>query len=108
MQVCDTPQRAADYWRLHIEDNPYFHPERECFAVLFLNTRRRVKGHQLLTQGTGDNIPDPDAKWVVLLGQLLEMRGDNQGALKSYNRALKLSSTGAMARWLKAKVLELQ
>jgi hypothetical protein len=56
MQICDTPQRAADYWRLHVEDSPYFDPERECFVVLFLNTRRRVKGHQLLTQGTADTI----------------------------------------------------
>jgi len=56
MQLCDTPQRAADYWRMHVEDNPYFDPERECFAVLLLNTRRRIKGHQLLSQGTGDTL----------------------------------------------------
>jgi len=54
MQICDTPQRAADYWRLHVEDNPYYNPECECFVILLLNTRRRVKGHQLLTIGTGD------------------------------------------------------
>ena len=32
--------------------NPYFNPEIECTAVLFLNRRNRVKGHQLLTLGT--------------------------------------------------------
>ena len=56
MQVCDTPQGAADYWRMHVEDNPYFDGERECFVVLFLNTRRKVKGHQLLTMGTADTL----------------------------------------------------
>ena len=27
MQFCDTPERAADYWRLHIATNPYFREE---------------------------------------------------------------------------------
>jgi DNA repair protein RadC len=56
MQFCDTPQRAADYWRLNIATNPYFNPDCECFAVLMLNTRRRVKGHQLVTIGTMDTL----------------------------------------------------
>ncbi len=56
LQLCDTPDKAADYWRLHVAENPYFDTERECFAVLMLNTRRRVKGHQLLSQGTADTI----------------------------------------------------
>jgi len=40
--------------------NPYFNPECECFVVLLLNTRRRVKGHQLLTIGT------MDTSWFIL------------------------------------------
>lgn len=56
MLICDTPDNAAAYWRLHIATNPYFNPDCECLAVLMLNTRRRVKGHQLLTQGTQDTI----------------------------------------------------
>jgi DNA repair protein RadC len=56
MAMCDTPDKAAEYWRLHIATNPYFDAERECFAALMLNTRRRVKGHQLLTMGTLDTI----------------------------------------------------
>lgn len=56
MVTCDTPQKAADYWRLNILSNPYFNPECECFAALLLNTRRRVKGHQLLSIGTLDTI----------------------------------------------------
>lgn len=56
MLVCETPQQVADYWRLHIATTPHFNPECECLAVLMLNTRKRVKGHQLLTTGTMDTI----------------------------------------------------
>ena len=54
--LCDTPDRAAEYWRLHVPTNPYFNPECECFVVLILNTRRRVKGHCLVSIGTLDTI----------------------------------------------------
>jgi DNA repair protein RadC len=56
MQVCDTPEKAAEYWRLHIATSPHFNPDCECFVVLLLNTRRRVKGHQLVTIGTMDTL----------------------------------------------------
>jgi DNA repair protein RadC len=56
MLICETPDQAAEYWRLHIATNPYFDPERECLAVILLNTRRRVKGHQLVTIGTMDTM----------------------------------------------------
>ncbi len=56
MQLCDEPQKAADYWRLHVQTIPYFNPDCECLAVLMLNTRRRVKGHQLVSIGTLDTI----------------------------------------------------
>ena len=42
LALLDTPDKAADYWRAHIESHPYFNPECECFVVLILNTRRRV------------------------------------------------------------------
>jgi DNA repair protein RadC len=55
LQLCDTPDKAAEYWKRHIaEGNPYFNPECECLAVLLLNTRRRVKGHYLVSIGTQD------------------------------------------------------
>jgi DNA repair protein RadC len=53
---CDNPDQAAAYWRMHIADHPYFNPECECFVVLLLNTRRRVKGHHLVSVGTLDTI----------------------------------------------------
>jgi hypothetical protein len=56
MMVCDTPQGASNYWRMHIPGNPYFNPECECFVVLILNTRRRVKGHHMVSVGTLDTI----------------------------------------------------
>ena len=56
MKICDTPDTAADYWRQHVATNPYFNPEAECLVVILLNTRRRVKGHQLVTIGTMDTI----------------------------------------------------
>jgi DNA repair protein RadC len=56
MHLCDTPDKAADYWKLHIATNPCFNPECECFAVLILNTRRRVKGFQMISIGTLDTI----------------------------------------------------
>ena len=56
MQICDTPELAAQYWRLHIQTHPYFDPERENFVVLILNTRRRIRGHQLVSIGTMDTL----------------------------------------------------
>jgi proteasome lid subunit RPN8/RPN11 len=56
MQDCDTPEKVAAYWNLHVVANPYFDPERECLAVLLLNTRRRAKGHQLISIGTLDTL----------------------------------------------------
>jgi hypothetical protein len=56
LMICDTPAKAAEYWRMHIADHPYFNPECECFVALMLNTRRRVKGHYLVSIGTMDTV----------------------------------------------------
>lgn len=56
LMLCDSPDRAVEYWRLHIATSPHFNPECECLAVLLLNTRRRIKGHQLVTIGTMDTL----------------------------------------------------
>ena len=56
MQLCDTPDRAADYWRMHIASHQHFNPDCECLAVLILNTRRKVKGHHLVSIGTMDTL----------------------------------------------------
>src|ERR1035437_5562146 len=56
MQICEQPQQVADYWRLRIATHQYFNPDCECFVVLLLNTRRRIKGHHLVTIGTMDTL----------------------------------------------------
>jgi RadC-like JAB domain len=52
LHLCNRPDKAAEYWRLHIATNPYFNSECECAAVLMLNSRHHVKGHQLISIGT--------------------------------------------------------
>jgi len=56
MQLCETPTQAADYWRTHITQHPYFNPECECLVALILNTRRKIKGHYFVSVGTMDTI----------------------------------------------------
>ena len=56
LQICDTPDRAAAYWRQNIPQHPLFDPECECMIVLILNTRRRVKGHCFVSTGTMDTL----------------------------------------------------
>jgi DNA repair protein RadC len=56
MQQCETPDQAAAYWKAHIPGHPYFDCERENLVVFILNTRRRIKGHYLVSIGTMDTI----------------------------------------------------
>lgn len=56
LQLCDTPDQAAAYWRLHVASHPYYTDECECFVVLMLNTRRHVRGHHLISTGTLDSV----------------------------------------------------
>ena len=56
MTLCDTPEAAAAYWRLHVPTTEAFDPECECFTVLLLNTRRRIKAHHLVSVGTHDTL----------------------------------------------------
>jgi DNA repair protein RadC len=56
LQTCDQPSLAARYWREHVTSHPVFNPEVECFVVLLVNTRRRIKGHVLISTGTLDTI----------------------------------------------------
>jgi hypothetical protein len=56
IQLCETPEQAAAYWKMHITTHPYFNPECECLVVLILNTRRKIKGHYFVSIGTMDTI----------------------------------------------------
>ena len=33
LQHCETPDKAADYWRLHIATHPHFNPDCECLST---------------------------------------------------------------------------
>jgi len=56
MQLCDTPDKAADYWRNHVVTHPYFNRDVECFVILLVNARRKIQGHVLISTGTLDTI----------------------------------------------------
>ena len=56
MQQCETPEQAVAYWRSHIASDPRFNPECECLVVLILNTRRRIRGHHVVSIGTMDQV----------------------------------------------------
>lgn len=56
LQLCDTPEKVVEYWNTHLKDHPYVSPDCECLVVLLLNTRRRVKGHHLVSIGTMDTL----------------------------------------------------
>ena len=56
MMQCDTPEKAASYWREHVTAHPYFNPDVESFVILLLNTRRKVLGHCLISTGTLDTL----------------------------------------------------
>ena len=56
IQLCDTPDKAAQYWNTNIKTHPHYNSDQEFFVVLLLNTRRKVKGHSLLAIGTLDTV----------------------------------------------------
>ena len=51
LPFCETPDNAVEYWRSHITTAPHFNPDVECFAVLLLNVKRRIRGHHLVSIG---------------------------------------------------------
>ena len=56
LMLCDTPNKVAEYWNLHLRIHPYVSPDCENFVVLFLNTRRCIKGHHLVSIGILDTL----------------------------------------------------
>ena len=56
LATCEQPELAARYWREHVTTHPAFNADVECFVALLLNTRRRVKGHVLISTGILDTI----------------------------------------------------
>ena len=56
LRSCDTPQHAAGYWRQCVSPSPHYDPDKECFVVLLLTTRKRVKGHHVVGIGLLDQV----------------------------------------------------
>lgn len=56
LQLCDTPEKAASYWRAHVVNHPYYSPDVETMVVILVNTRRRIIGHHLVATGTLDTL----------------------------------------------------
>ena len=54
--LVETPKDAADYWRKHISTEARFNPHAESLVLLMLNTRRRLIGHVVLSQGTKNTL----------------------------------------------------
>lgn len=54
--IADTPESAATYLRDVITRSPQWQPETESFWVLMVNTRRRIKGHVMISTGTLDTV----------------------------------------------------
>jgi DNA repair protein RadC len=56
LSLCDTPEKSVEYFRAHVATADSFNPEVETMVVLLLNTRRKIKGHVLVSTGTLDTI----------------------------------------------------
>jgi DNA repair protein RadC len=72
LQLCDTPDKAASYWRTHVVNHPYYAPDVETMVVILLNTRRRILGHHLVATGTLDTIlvhPREVFRAAVIIGR---------------------------------------
>ena len=52
LTLCDRPQQAVEYWHRHIATTSHFNPDCECFAVLLLNVRKRIRGHHIVSIGS--------------------------------------------------------
>lgn len=51
LPYCISPDDAVAYWRTNIATAPHFNSEVECFAVILVNTKRRIRGHHIVSIG---------------------------------------------------------
>ncbi len=52
LPLCEMPEQAVAYWRNHITTGPLFNRDVECFVTLLLNTKRRIRGHHVVSIGS--------------------------------------------------------
>ncbi len=56
LREIQTPEKAAEFWRTAIQPDPHHNPDVESLYVLFLNTRRKIIGYSLISNGTLDTL----------------------------------------------------
>jgi DNA repair protein RadC len=54
--LADNPERIYAFWKQNVETASWFDQEKECFVVFLLNTRRRIKGFNLISLGSLDQV----------------------------------------------------
>jgi DNA repair protein RadC len=54
--LCETSDDVVANWRSHIETAEWYRSEQECVVAIFLNTRKRILGHHLVTIGILDQM----------------------------------------------------
>jgi DNA repair protein RadC len=54
--LADTPERIVAHLRTQLGGSLVYTPDVECFMIVLLNTRRRVIGWQVLSNGTIDTL----------------------------------------------------
>lgn len=52
--IIDAPDAAARYWREHITKADWYDPDKEMVVALILDTRKQIKGHNLVSLGILD------------------------------------------------------
>lgn len=52
MLQCDTPAGAVRYWQANVVTAQHFNQDCECFVVLMLNTKLRIRGHHIISIGS--------------------------------------------------------
>jgi|ERR1039458_5067755 DNA repair protein RadC len=54
--IIENPPQAVGFWREHVITAPWFKEDKESLCVFLLNTRHRLLGFELVSQGTLDTI----------------------------------------------------
>jgi DNA repair protein RadC len=54
--LVDTPERAYEFHREHVQPAPWYDTDKEAFVALFLDTRRRICGFALIALGSLDTV----------------------------------------------------
>lgn len=80
VEVGDTPDKIADYWRANIATAQWYDPEKESMCVVFLNARRKIIGFNLVALGTIDTVTSANRevfKAAIVMGCVAVVLGHN-------------------------------